>query len=180
MLDDCRDDPDVGLTEANRSRPPLDKAIRHPDGRMISQGEWNAIKTSARMIRYELRQLPAVSNRRGKGTQRRTKTFYRTYHPREWTDAIRRLESMQPLLALCANNWKADHVLGNSLLAADDDGEHGDNTEDHNGNNNAPSAGSIKPPSPGKSKKKRKAKDVAKGGPDTTTVRKYWHVYLFS
>lgn len=32
-------------------------------------------------------------------------------------NAITKMESQQPLLALCAAHWKADHVLGNTLLA---------------------------------------------------------------
>jgi hypothetical protein len=92
------------------------KAIRHPDGRMITTSEWNAIRVSARMIKNELRQLPASQHRAAKG-RRKTKMYYRTYHFKEWMDAIRKLEGEQPLLALCAFNWKADHVLGAALLA---------------------------------------------------------------
>ncbi|KAF8224716.1 hypothetical protein L208DRAFT_1090250, partial [Tricholoma matsutake] len=56
-LDDCRDDPNVGVTEANEARPSIYKAIRHKDGRMISAAEWEAIKLAARLIKFELRQL---------------------------------------------------------------------------------------------------------------------------
>jgi hypothetical protein len=101
----------------------MDRVIRHEDGRMISSMEYSAIKTSARMIRYELRRLPVPHERRLKGIQRRTKTYYRSFHPNEWKEAIRKLEELQPLLALCTSNWKADHVLGNALLAATDDSD---------------------------------------------------------
>jgi hypothetical protein len=97
----------------------MDRAIRHPDGRMVCDVEWNAIKASARLIVHELASLPqAESNRIAK--VRKTKVFYRSQYPRQWRTAIQQLEDQQPLLKLCASNWKADHVLGNALLAAKD------------------------------------------------------------
>lgn len=78
----------------------MDKAIRHADGRMISAAEWEAIKLAARLIKCELRQLPTPSDSKATN-QPKTKRFYRTYHPSEWKDAIRRLEHEHPILALC-------------------------------------------------------------------------------
>jgi thiamine pyrophosphokinase len=119
LLEDCRQDPTVGVMESNKSWPAMDRAIRHPDGRMVCDVEWNAIKTSARLIVHDLASLPqAESNRIAK--VRRTKVFYRSQYPRQWRTAIQQLEDQQPLLKLCASNWKADHVLGNALLAAKD------------------------------------------------------------
>jgi hypothetical protein len=92
----------------------MDRAVRHPDGGLITDSEWSAIRVSARRIVNELSGLP-VSNRQAK--LRKTKMFYRTHHAREWTNAIARLEAEQPLLKLCASNWKADHVLGNAIQA---------------------------------------------------------------
>lgn len=43
--------------------------------------------------------------------------YYRTHHPKMWTSAVLRLEEEQPLLKLCASNWKAEHTLGNSIQA---------------------------------------------------------------
>jgi hypothetical protein len=42
------------------------------------------------------------------------------YHVAAWIEAIQKLEKMQLLVALCAPNWKAEHVLNNTLLAAHD------------------------------------------------------------
>ena len=113
-LEDCQHDVDVNLHDSNRSRPSMDRAVRHPDGTMITDVEWSAIRASARRIANELAGLQD-STRQAK--MRRTKMFYRTHHARDWTNAITRLESEQPLLKLCSSNWKAEHTLGNSIQA---------------------------------------------------------------
>jgi hypothetical protein len=63
--------------------------------------------------------------------------YYRTYYPREWMAAILKLEQEQPLLALCADHWKAEHVLGAILLEASKAGDEGDdeNTDAASTNN---------------------------------------------
>jgi hypothetical protein len=114
-LEDCKNDPDVRITPTNASRPPMEHAIRHPDGTMISSSEWSAIKATARMVKSDLLSLPPSRDRRAKDRQK-TKTYFRTYHPREWESALDKMETQQPLLALCSAHWKADHVLGNTLL----------------------------------------------------------------
>jgi len=85
--EDCRqdEDHDVNLQEYNKSRPSMERAIRHPDGTMITDSEWSAIKASARRIANELAGFP-VSARHAK--MRRTKLYYRTHYAREWTNAI--------------------------------------------------------------------------------------------
>jgi hypothetical protein len=113
-LEDCQHDPDVDVRESNKSRPSMERVVRQPDGTMITDSEWSAIKSSARRIANELAGLPDSSR---KVKMRRTKMYYRTYHTKEWTSAIIRLEAEQPLLTLCASNWKAEHVLGNSIQA---------------------------------------------------------------
>jgi hypothetical protein len=113
-IEDCQKDADVDVKDSNRSRPSMDRAVRRSDGTMVSDSEWSAIKASARRIAYELSALPYSSRQ---GRMRRTKVYYRTHHPREWTSAIIRLEAEQPVLQLCSSNWKADHVLGNSIQA---------------------------------------------------------------
>ena len=114
-LEDCQHDVDVNIQDSNKSRPSMDRAIRHQDGTMVTNMEWSAIKASARRIANELAGLPDPTNRQAR--MRRTKMFYRTYHARAWTHAISRLEDEQPLLKLCSSNWKADHTLGNSIQA---------------------------------------------------------------
>lgn len=93
----------------------MERAIRHADGTLLADTEWSAIKSSARRIANELAGLPPST--RQANNARRTKLYYRTYHAREWTNAITRLETEQPLLKLCSANWKAENTLGNSIQA---------------------------------------------------------------
>jgi hypothetical protein len=94
----------------------MEQAIRHPDGTMITPGEWTAIKATARMIRADLLALPPPRDKRAKDRPK-TKTYYRSFFSKDWDAALEKMEQHQPLLALCAAHWKADHVLGNTLLA---------------------------------------------------------------
>jgi hypothetical protein len=91
----------------------MERAVRHPDGTMITEIEWSAIRASARRIVNELSNIP--DSHRLRPGMRKTKMYYRTYHSKEWTNALNRLESEQPLVGLCSSNWKADHILGNSI-----------------------------------------------------------------
>ena len=93
----------------------MEQAIHHADGNMISSGEWAAIKAMARVIKMDLLSLPTPTSRHAKD-QKKTKMYFRTFFHKEWANAITKMESQQPLLALCAAHWKADHVLGNTLL----------------------------------------------------------------
>lgn len=113
-IEDCQQDIDVNIQDSNKSRPSMDRAVRHPDGTMISDSEWSAIRSSARRIANELGALPDTSRQ---ARMRKTKMYYRTHHARDWTTAITRLEAEQPLLKLCSSNWKSDHILGNSIQA---------------------------------------------------------------
>jgi hypothetical protein len=113
-LEDCKADEDITATPGNISRPSMLEAIRHQDGRMISSAEYSAIRGSASMIKRELLLLPKPRDRRAQG-RRKTKAYFRTWHPEEWQKALRKLEGQQPLLALCAAHWKADHVIGAAL-----------------------------------------------------------------
>ncbi|KAF8816024.1 hypothetical protein BYT27DRAFT_7027805, partial [Phlegmacium glaucopus] len=118
LLEDCRQDADVNIQESNKSRPSMDRAIRHPDGTMISDSEWSAIKASARRIANELSALPDhIHGSSRQARMRKTKMYYQTHYAKDWASALLRLEAEQPLLKLCASNWKADHVLGNSIQA---------------------------------------------------------------
>jgi hypothetical protein len=82
---------------------------------MISASEWAAIKATARMVKAELLSLPPSRDRRAKD-RTKSKVYFRTYFRKEWEAAVAKMESHQPLLALCASHWKAEHVLGNTLL----------------------------------------------------------------
>ena len=74
-------------------------------------------------------------------------------------EAIQKLEQMQPLVALCAPNWKAEHVLNNTLLAAHDSIAN-DSSDD------APSSHSNKKKN--KDKRKKTKKEKGDGAMSTT------------
>jgi hypothetical protein len=104
----------------------MERAIRHSDGTMITSSEWAAIRATARMIKMDLLSLPPSRDRLAKN-RTRSKTYFRTYFRKEWDAAVAKMESVLPLLALCASHWKAEHVLGNTLLVksatgSDEDG----------------------------------------------------------
>ena len=101
---------------------------------MISASEWAAIKATARMVKIDLLSLPPTRDRYAKN-QKKTKVYFRTYFRKEWDAAVAKMESLQPLLALCASHWKAEHVLGNTLLAqitTDSDRDQSDSAAEDN------------------------------------------------
>ena len=103
------------VLESNKSRPSMEKCIRNEDGSSISVDQWRSIRLTARTIaQTDLLSLPVPN--KAKATPR-TKTYYKKNHIKAWWVAIQQLEERQPLLRLCAANWKADHVLGIILQA---------------------------------------------------------------
>jgi hypothetical protein len=147
-LDDCKADPDVNVSATNTSRPPLERAIRHGDGTMITASEWAAIKATARMVKLDLLSLPPSRDRRARD-RTKSKVYFRTHFRKEWDAAVARMESLQPLLALCSSHWKAEHALGNTLLVK----VVTDSEEDES---DSPAENVDK--SPGSDRKKRRAK----------------------
>ncbi|KAF8148931.1 hypothetical protein B0H34DRAFT_736008 [Crassisporium funariophilum] len=88
---DCDSDPDVNMTVSNKT-------------------------SGHNVVSNHLINLPDPMDRMGKG-KCRTKTWYSTWHRKEWLAAILDFEVQQPLLRLCASNWKANHMLGALLLS---------------------------------------------------------------
>jgi hypothetical protein len=169
-LDDCKTDPDVKMSSTNSSRPPMERAIRHDDGTMVTASEWAAIKASARMVKADLLSLPPSRDRRAKD-RAKSKVYFRTYFRKEWDAAVARMESLQPLLALCASHWKAEHVLGNTLLvkmAVDSADDRSDSPVDPDGKSaKSPKKRSAKRRS---QDKKRQRKDKELAGPASSEV----------
>lgn len=75
-LKDCKDDPNVKTTPTNLSRPPMEQAIHHADGNMISSGEWAAIKAMARVIKMDLLSLPTPTSQCAKELKRTSGHFF--------------------------------------------------------------------------------------------------------
>jgi hypothetical protein len=123
---------------------------------LATEAEWRNIKTLAQLICHELRQLPRPRDSRLKSQGNnitKSKTYFRTYHAAAWIEAIQKLEKTQLLVALCAPNWKAEHGLNNTLLAAHDSIAN-DSSDD------APQSDDV--PSSSHSNKKQKEKDKRK------------------
>lgn len=113
-LEDCKRDHDVKISPGNESRPPMQSAIRNADGTLISDGVWDAIKLSSRHVAHSLLSIDL----KGRNANRsKTKQLFKSFFNAEWNEALTQLEQMQPLLRLCAAHWKADHVLGNTLVS---------------------------------------------------------------
>jgi hypothetical protein len=91
----------------------MEQCIRHPDGTLLTSSEWVSIRATGRLVKAELLNLKS-DPRNNKCA--RTKSYFRMFHPIEWANALNKMEQQQPLLALCSGQWKADHVLGNTLL----------------------------------------------------------------
>jgi len=105
------------MSASTMSRPRMNRAIRHPEGLMISKGEWVAILATADLVKIDLLTLPRPLHRSAKD-RKKTRTYFRSYFPEEWQAAVDKMERLQPILALCAAHWKAEHVLGDVLLRA--------------------------------------------------------------
>ena len=93
----------------------MEKCIHNEDGSLISGVQWCAIKFSAWMIaQAQLLSLPSPNLSKPVA---QTKIYYKQHHLKAWLNMIHELEECQPLLFLCEGSWKAEHVLGASLLA---------------------------------------------------------------
>jgi hypothetical protein len=115
----------------------MEWAVRHLDGSQITSNEWTAIKASALLIKAELLLLGPPRDQRTQSC-RKTKAYFQTYFPKEWEAVLLKLEIQQPLLRLCGSHWKAEHVLGNTLVCQAEE-EKLTNTSDSDGPVNVPS-----------------------------------------
>jgi hypothetical protein len=105
------------VTEKNSSRPPMEKCIRNSQGEVISTSEYNAIKSTARMlVNIHLAPLGTPADPAAR-MKTKTKTYYKKYFLPNFRDVLDKLEAQEPLLTLCAARWKAEHIVGNCLTA---------------------------------------------------------------
>ncbi len=105
---DCKADPTVRMTGANPSRPNMKHALRNRDGSAIEQGIYQLICGSARSIVKSIL-LPLKPANFAKGAS--LAIHFQTNHLTQWTAAILQLEKQHPLVALCAEHWKAKYLL---------------------------------------------------------------------
>ncbi|KAM6501552.1 hypothetical protein JOM56_001529 [Amanita muscaria] len=114
---DAKKDAAVGITLTNPNRPNLKQIIRTPGGSVVDDSIYLTLRSSAHNVAATL--LSPLDTKRPelKGTMGRklpgTKSFYKSYFKDQWMAALEHLEELQPLLALCAEHWKAEAVLQN-------------------------------------------------------------------
>ncbi|EDR04792.1 uncharacterized protein LACBIDRAFT_330281 [Laccaria bicolor S238N-H82] len=190
-LEDCQKDLHNVVTKSNKSRPAMEKAIQHEDSTLINGGEWHAIKANARAIAScDLLPLPIPCDTPSL-VKKKTKTFFTKYHLKQWTNTVHKLEEQEPLLALCAAHWKAEHVLNTILTGITESNQNTSTRRDDASdlddpavslpdpslkNNTSSSKRRLSNPSPTKQKKKKKTgkekgtKDSEKASPPSITI----------
>lgn len=113
VLEDCMKHGVV--SESNPSRPNMELCIRDRKGRRISASAYRGVRTTARMLIYrDLFNLPAPDDPAAR-KMKKTRTFYQRYYPEQYRALLTKLEEHEPLLTLCATQWKANHVVGQCL-----------------------------------------------------------------
>jgi hypothetical protein len=87
--------------------------IRHEDGTLLNEDDWQVVKASARkVISLILLPLPFLPKMVDKNP---TMSYFRSFHRDAWYKAIEQLEEQQPLLRLCAEHYKAQTMLSQTL-----------------------------------------------------------------
>ena len=87
---------------------------------LINMGEWHTFKENARVIaNHDLLPL-LIPHNTPLSMKKKMKTFFTKYYFKHWTDTVLKLEEQEPLLTLCATQWKAEHVLNTILTGASD------------------------------------------------------------
>jgi hypothetical protein len=84
--------------------------LHYESGEEVGEEGWKTIRRSARgVVNKKLHSL-RIPTRLPANTSR-TKSFYSEHYPRQWEEALRILEELHPVLALCADSWKAEQTL---------------------------------------------------------------------
>ncbi|KAF9521404.1 hypothetical protein CPB83DRAFT_900768 [Crepidotus variabilis] len=113
-LSDAQNDQDI-TDPKNKSRPPMQLCIRHENGDIISESDWTLLKRRlTRLVQSELRSLDPPEDPAADGVPM-TKTYYQEHFNKEWNKLLNQLDDEVPLLRLCANQWKADQLVGQHL-----------------------------------------------------------------
>lgn len=112
-FDECKTENEKPLifTAGNDGRPNMEKALRDENGNFLSSDTYSRIKASVRAVAAQLLQLPVKTG----NMEARTKRDIKAAYPQEWTNVLRMLEYMQPIVRLCSAHWKADHLIAQHL-----------------------------------------------------------------
>lgn len=105
----------AGLSTTNAYRPTFTKALRDSKGNKLDSSLVKLIRRTARhlsehiLARHPIEQV-AVDIKH-------IREYYRTKCPQLWYGSIVLLEQRHKEVGLCSAHWKADHLLGQSILA---------------------------------------------------------------
>ncbi|KAJ3499962.1 hypothetical protein NMY22_g19427 [Coprinellus aureogranulatus] len=110
--DYCKN-PANGLKPANRSRPKMAEALRHPDTYApLTTVQWDSVRSNAGAIVTEmLMPLEEPKNPQPTRGKSRTAEWYQRNYPQVWRRAIGALEQKEPITTYCAGPWKATDVF---------------------------------------------------------------------
>ncbi|KAH9041278.1 hypothetical protein EDB85DRAFT_2139949 [Lactarius pseudohatsudake] len=112
---DLKSQPGLAIvTEANKSRPKIQLALRRPTGDTLSHLEQSNIRRSADIIVKKLLKRIDSDPRSVVRTDKSkpwSKTLVWKFFPDEYDQAILELEAEQKVLRLCSAHWKADAVV---------------------------------------------------------------------
>ncbi|TEB22830.1 hypothetical protein FA13DRAFT_1576483, partial [Coprinellus micaceus] len=97
-LEDCNEDDNACPGANNASRPPMTSALRTRTGDLITECKYSDIKADGR-----------------KAVGPRTRIWYACWYREELMRVVDELERMHPILALCSEHWKAEHLISNHL-----------------------------------------------------------------
>lgn len=110
--EDIKRCPGVKLSTHNQSRPPAQQCLRTPTGTIISDTQWKDIKRSVSII---IRDVLAPLTERSPLNAPYRKNYFQKNWPREWEEALAKIEDRQPILKLCSFHWKSELVLTHGL-----------------------------------------------------------------
>ncbi|EKM79209.1 hypothetical protein AGABI1DRAFT_91815 [Agaricus bisporus var. burnettii JB137-S8] len=109
----------VQMTPATRSRPPMSQCLQGPDGRVLSPAEYTGVKEAVHQVfLQELAPLATADEIKNPNINtKRSTAWYKDNHREKWRSAIAQIEYHQAIVGLCANHWKAEQLLLNTINA---------------------------------------------------------------
>ncbi|KAF9522526.1 hypothetical protein CPB83DRAFT_840408 [Crepidotus variabilis] len=103
------------VTDTNKCRPKMAQCIRRQNGEIVTANEYSAIQACGkRLVATFLDPLGLPANRAQYGVKK-TRTYYAQNFRDIWRTVLEKIEEEEPLVALCANKWKAEYLLASLL-----------------------------------------------------------------
>ncbi|KAF7763952.1 hypothetical protein Agabi119p4_8489 [Agaricus bisporus var. burnettii] len=109
----------IDISTSNKSRPPMVQCLRGTDGKVLSSAQYSGIKEAVRLVfMQDLAPLALADEQRKPGTDiKRSMMWYKDNHRERWWSAIAKIEYYQEVISLCANHWKAEQLLSNTITS---------------------------------------------------------------